>query len=319
MRRAHGLRGPLQAALYPSLRVLHGLLGGLVILRLVLAYAAVYVLWGSTYLPIRVAVRAGTPLSMAALRFTIAGLLLLALGRLRGDAWPARAHLKGVLVLAALLFLGGYGVLFWAEQRIASGAAAVLVATTPLWLVLMESFLGRATLRDPRVVIGIAAGFAGVVTLLSGGVRPEGAGDVVAGGAVVLGSISWCVGTLLMRGLDLPASKVVSSGAQMLAGGVLLAACAALTGERVRAEDLTPGVLLALAWLVLAGSVVAYLAYVWLVAHEPVARVATYAYVNPVVALLLGWWLGEERLTASAALGGALVVAGVAATLTARR
>lgn len=292
--------------------------------RVALAYAAIWILWGSTYLPIRVVVRAGTPLGAASARFLLAGILLVTLALLRAHAPPTREQARSTAVLAFLFFLCGYGPLFWAEQRIASGPAALLVAATPVWILLMDaatSVKARAALFDARTVLGVLAGLAGVVVLIPGGITPDGRSDIAPAVAILLGSLTWSAGTLLMRRLALPASAIWSSGLQMLIGGGMLAVAAAATGEwrAFSPEAVTVPVLLALLWLVVAGSVVAFLAYVWLIAREPVSRVATYAYVNPLVALLLGWALGEERITASVAVGAALVVAGVAMTLRGKR
>jgi drug/metabolite transporter (DMT)-like permease len=268
-----------------------------------------------------VAVRGGTPLLVASIRFVAAGLVVMALGRLRGHPLPRREHVRGIAILALLMFLLAYGPLFWAEQRMASGTAAVLVATMPFWLVLLEAGLGHASLRDPRLVAGLLTGFLGAALLLSGGPQVEG-GDTVAGAAAItMGCVAWALGTVLMRRLVLPPSREMAAGAEMLVGGLMLGVAAALAGEggRVTPDLWSPAVLLSLFWLVTAGSVVAFLAYVWLVEREPLARVSTYAYVNPVVALAVGWWLGEERITLSVLAGGALVVAGVAAILTAKK
>ena len=278
------------------------------------ALGVVYVVWGSTYLAIRVVVLAGLPplLSMGA-RFVVAAALLAALLSMRGG--PARLllprrELAASAVVGLLLLLGGNGLVAVAEQRVPSALAALLVSTTPLWLVLMRTALGDL----PRLLtwVGTAVGFAGVLVLA----RPGGHVEEVTWGAtllIVLATSLWATGSMASSRLPMPADPWVSIVWQMAAGGVGQLLAGSLLGEwaDVDLTDVDTSGVVAWAYLVVFGSLVAYTAYYWLLRHAPISLVATYAYVNPVVAVLLGWLILDEAVTAAVAVGGALAVLGV--------
>lgn len=281
---------------------------------LVLAFAAIYVIWGSTYLAIRFAIDSIPPFTMAGIRFLVAGTLLLAWARLRGVPGPTRRESRAAALVGALLLLGGNGAVVWAEQWVPSGLTAVLVATVPLWMVLVD-WLWTGAARPPAGAwAGIAGGLAGVWILVGDGTVQALEGPVLAGGLVVIGgALSWAFGSILSRELPLPASPRMSTALQMLWGGLFLSVAGALVGEWSRWSPgaTTARSVAALAYLIVFGGVIAYGAYVWLLRVAPAGRVATYAYVNPVVALLLGWALADEPLTPRTWTGAAVILGSV--------
>jgi len=279
-----------------------------------LAFAAIYFLWGSTFLAIRVGVREVPPFLLAAMRFVIAGLALYAWTMLKGERAPRPREWISAFLLAVLIFVLDYGLLFWAEQRVPSGVAAVMMATIPVFMVLCEIiFLGTQKLTA-RLALALVIGLGGVAVLMSpsldlGGAPIDRAGAV----ALLISSISWAISSALTRKLPLPPSKVLNSGAQMLAGGILLAITAAGLGE-FRGFDprrVSLGAWLALAYLIVAGSIIAFTAYVWLIHHESPTKVGTYAYVNPVVAVLVGYFFGGEVVGRRTVAGTVLVLISV--------
>ena len=282
------------------------------------ALGLVYVLWGSTYLGIRYAVDSLPPLLSASTRFALAGLLLasyLLLRRGRRALVATRRQYANAAVVGLLLLLGGNGGVTLAEDRgLPSGLAALLVAAVPLWVVLL-----RMLDRDrPAVLtlVGVAIGFVGVAVLLRPGARPE---DVSAGAAVVVlgSSLLWSVGSYLATRLELPSEPLVASVTEMAAGAAGLVLVGLLTGERLDVGAVQLSSVLALAYLVVFGSIVAFSAYSWLLGVAPVSKVSTYAYVNPVVAVLLGALLVGEDVTGTAVVGGAMTVVAVAVVVSA--
>ncbi|MFT4112695.1 EamA family transporter [Silvibacterium sp.] len=295
--------------------------------RRLLAYAAIYFLWGGSFLGIREVVAVLPPFFAAAFRFFSAGTLLLVFAlltsrkeRASGPFSLSGREWRNVALLGLVLFVGDYACLFWAEQRIASGIASVIAATIPVWIFAGEVFILRTQRLAAWPMVGIALGFAGVVALTWDSVRGRSLGSFAGVLVALLGCLCWSAGTLLSRRLRLPASRVVNAGWQMAIGGAMLFALSAATGEW---GHLPHGVSLravvAMAYLIGAASIVAFTAYVWLLGHEPMGRVASYAYVNPVVALGLGAALAGERLSAVEMAGSALVVMGVFATLRGKR
>ena len=286
--------------------------------KTLLAFGIVYFVWGSTFLAIRVGVHEMPPLIMAALRFGAAGLALFGWTRMRGEKPPMGRQWIGVLVLAALMFTCDYGLLFWAETRVPSGVAAVLLATIPAFIAISEALLLRTRRFTVALAVSLLIGLAGVAILMIKSVGLK--GEPVSGlgaAALMVAALSWSIATVLTRKLPLPESKTVSSGAQMLFGGVFLAIAASAFGEvpRFHPTAVSVGAWGALAYLVVFGSIVGYTAYLWLLHHESPTRVGTYAYVNPVVAVALGHWLGGEELSARTLLGTALVLVSVVAIM----
>jgi drug/metabolite transporter (DMT)-like permease len=290
--------------------------------RLLAAFAAVYIIWGSTYLAIRFAVETLPPLLMAGARFMIAGAILLLWARFRqGAAAPSRRDWITGLVSGALLLLGGNGAVVWAEQRVPSGIAALLVAIVPLWMVLLDWL--RAGGRRPAalVFVGLGLGLLGL-GLLVGPDALTGTGDIDSVGAVVLllGSLSWAAGSVYTQRAPKPSSANNGSGAQMFAGGVCLLVVALLGGEAGRLDlaHASARSLLGFLYLVTFGSLIGFTAYVYLLAHTTAAKAATYAYVNPVVAVLLGWAFANEPVTSRTLVAAAVILAGVAIITVAR-
>lgn len=283
-------------------------------LRLAAAFAAIYVVWGSTYLGIHVAIETIPPLTMSAARFGIAGALLYAWARRAGAPPPSAVHWRSAASVGLLLLLGGNGGISWAQQRVASGPASLLVATVPLWLLLLERFLEGARIA-PGAAAGIALGFAGVALLLGPAALLGDAAVAPSDAAVILAaSIAWAAGSLRSRRVPLPSSRALATAMEMLTGAGFLLLGGLLAGEGARldlsAVSLRSAV--ALAYLTIFGSLVGFSAYVWLLDVAPAARVATYAYVNPVVAVALARLFEGATLTPRILAAAATVVAGVA-------
>ena len=289
--------------------------------KTLLAFAIIYFVWGSTFLAIRIGVREVPPFLLAAMRFLVAGLVLYGWMVARGERSPSLLQWMSVLVLALLIFVFDYGLLFWAEQRIPSGVAAVMLATIPVFMALSEIvFLGTQKLTA-RLAFALLVGIGGVAVLMSHSLNLGGAPIDTAGAlALIVAAISWSIASALTRKLPLPPSKVMSSGAQMLAGGVLLGlASAALREFRgFHPYTVSRGAWLSLLYLIIAGSIIAFTAYVWLIHHESPTKVGTYAYVNPVVAVLLGYFLAGEKLDLRTILGTLLVLVSVVVITTTR-
>jgi drug/metabolite transporter (DMT)-like permease len=282
--------------------------------KTLLAFAIIYFVWGSTFLAIRIGVHEVPPLLLAGVRFFTAGIVLYVWTRATGTASPTRREWAAVTLLAALIFLVDYGLVFWAEQRVPSGITAVMLATIPVFTALAEILILRTQRLTMRMGIALVVGLAGVAVLVS---RSVGFGDapIARSGAIalVVGAISWSLASVLSRKLRLPESKVMSSGAQMLVGGILLLLAAAIFGEfrGFHVWEVSARAWLALAYLIVAGSIIAFTAYVWLIHHESPTKVGTYAYVNPVIAVLLGYFLGGEALGTRTVLGTLLVLVSV--------
>jgi drug/metabolite transporter (DMT)-like permease len=278
------------------------------------AFAALYLVWGSTYLAMRVAVETMPPLLMAGARFTIAGVLLYAFMRLRGAARPEPLHWRNAAVSGVFLLLGGNGLIVVAEQLMHSGLAALLVAIVPLWFALLEWLRGNPpTVKN---VIGVAVGLAGVGLLVSGnGAETEPGVAQWPGIVMVLAAgILWAWGSLFMKHNARPASPRLGVAMQMITGGVALLTAGGLAGELpdVRWAHFSSRSWVAFAWLIGAGAWIGFSAYIWLLQVSTPARVATYAYVNPVIAVFLGWLLLSEPVTAQTFVAAVVIIAGVA-------
>jgi drug/metabolite transporter (DMT)-like permease len=282
--------------------------------KVALAFATVYVLWGSTYIAIKKAIETLPPFTMGAVRFLVAGGLLYAWGRARGASAPKPLELRGALIVGGLLFLGGNGAVMWASQWVPSGLVALLVAVVPLWMVLVHWFWGGGRRPDALLTFGIGWGLLGV-GLLVGSDQISGASPkaLLGGLGVLLGSLGWALGSVLQRRLPMPASSQLSTAAQMISGGVWLFAAALAKGE-LRTFDpsqVSATSLIAFFYLMIFGSIVAFSAYTWLLRVSTPARVSTYAYVNPVVALVLGWLIAGERLSMRTAAAAVVILSAV--------
>jgi drug/metabolite transporter (DMT)-like permease len=284
---------------------------------LIVTFAAVYLVWGSTYLAVKYAIATLPPLLMAGSRFLLAGLVMSAIGRASADYEPpTSAQWRTSFVVGALLLVGGNGGVVLAERYIPSSLAALLVAVEPFWIVLLSWLWLRQPRPSGKVLLGLLLGFGGVYLLVG---QQLGAGSG-AGRAQLLGAaavFSWAAGSVYGLRAPTPRSAVLAAGMQMLAGGALLLLLGTLTGEwqGFRLGQVSRASWLGFGYLVVFGSLVAFTAYSWLMKNAPAARVATYAYVNPVVAVLLGWVILGESLTAQM-LAGAVVIIGSVVLIT---
>lgn len=282
--------------------------------RVWLALSTVYVVWGSTFVALAIVVRDLPPFLAMALRHLVAGAILLAIALPRGDRRSdpvGRRQIVAGFVFGGLLFVAGHGALAWAQRTVPAGVAALLVGSIPIWMALFDRVAFGRRLA-PVGYGGIALGFVGLAFLFD----PFGGGSVdrVAALAIVLGAMTWAAGSLYSRSAPLPKRPLVSAGLGSLCGGLMLAGVAAVGGEIGEAEWTTDA-LLALGYLVVAGSLVGFTSYVWLLRSAPTSVVSTYAYVNPIVAVLLGWALLDESITVQMAVAGAAVLVSVAMIL----
>lgn len=284
-------------------------------LGIALALLTVYLVWGATYLGIQWAIETMPPLLMGGARWLIAGAVLYTVTRWRSGERPTLANWRAASVVGALLIVGGNGAVNLAEQYIPSGLTALIIASVPLWIVVFEWARGGPRPRWP-VALGVAVGLAGVALLvgptsLGGAVHPVGAA------LVVFATISWAFGSLWSRTAPLPRDHLLGASMQMLAGGALMTVLGLARGEAAAVDlaGISTRSLLAFAFLVVFGSIVAYSAYVWLLQVAPAPKVATYAFVNPVVAVALGWALNSERVTAGTVVAGAFILVAVAILL----
>jgi drug/metabolite transporter (DMT)-like permease len=285
------------------------------------ALAIVYTVWGSTYLAIAVAIETLPPMLMASVRFLIAGGLLYAWSVRRGDTEgdrPGFRQWRAATIVGTLLFLGGNGGVVWAEQRVPSGIAALIVASVPLWMALFAFTALKE--RLPKIAVaGLVVGFAGTALLI----RPSGSDHIDLLGAMVLvgASASWAIGTLYAGRAPLPSRGSVSAGMQLLAGGVVLGLVGIAGGElgRIELGDISRSSAFAFFYLIFFGSIAAFSCYAWLLRVAPTSVVSTYAYVNPTVAVALGWAFLDERVEPLTFVAGAVIVAAVAMIVTARR
>lgn len=291
-------------------------------IRIVLAFAAIYIIWGSTYLAIRFAVETLPPFLMLATRFGVAGLLLYGWLRFRGMPRPPAVEWAGSAAVGGLLLVGGTGAVAWAEQWIPSGLAALIVTIVPVWMVLLDWLRPDGRRPTPPVVAGLLLGFCGVALLI--GPVELGGGDrmqYLGAGAVLFGTISWATGSVLGSGFPHPAAPRMAAALQMSMGGLLLLVLGSVAGEwgRLDPAGISPRSILSLAYLIVFGSIIAFAAYVYLLKVSTPARVGSYAYVNPVVAVFLGWALADEPVTVRTLAAAAVIITGVILIVTRRQ
>ena len=275
------------------------------------AYAATWIIWGSTYLAIRVAVQSVPPFLLAGVRSVVAGSILVGWALARGDARPGRAQVIAGVVTGAMFFLIGHGGLFWAEQRVASGPAALMIATEHLWLLLAGAALGTVAVAG-RAWAGVAVGLSGVALLTLGGTARGGV-DRLGAAVLLVASLAWSLGTLYYTGPRKPKSQAFAAGIPLVGGGVLLLAASVAAGEpwRFSLAQVEPRAVVGLLYLITFGSVVAFTAYNWLVEREGPGRALSFTYVNPLVAVLLGTLLLDEPLTSRIMVAAAAIVGAV--------
>jgi drug/metabolite transporter (DMT)-like permease len=279
------------------------------------AMIAVYIVWGSTYLAIRFAVQTMPPFLMAATRFLLAGGLLFAVRRLAGDPIPRKFEVKSAAIVGLFLLLGGNGAVVWAEQTVPSGLAALMVSSSPLWMILLDAVLPGGSRPSLRAVLGILLGFGGVVLLL----WPDKSGGLLAldpwgSAALIFATLAWSFGSIISRYLRLPSSPMMGTAVEMLAGGAGLLIIGAVTGEfgRLQLASISTPSLLGLGYLVIFGALVGFTAYTWLLRVAPTSLVSTYAYVNPLVALVVGTLIGKEAFSVRMLIAAGVIIGSVA-------
>jgi drug/metabolite transporter (DMT)-like permease len=281
--------------------------------RIILAFLTVYLVWGSTYFAIRVAVHSMPPFFMAGARFLLAGGGLLLVARWNGISRPTWEETYQAAIVGILLFVGGNGLVCWSEQTVASGLTALIIAASPLWMVCLGFlFFGQ---RPPRgwVLVGFLVGILGVIILLKpdpSGTQPGMFWGIVG---LVMACGFWAFGSLRSQQVQLPKSSIMSSAVEMLAGGLVLIPLGFAVGEwgQFNPQQITAEAYVSFAYLVILGSMVTLTAYSWLLTVCDAATVSTYAYVNPVVAVVLGTWLGDEPFSVSMAIGACLIILSV--------
>jgi drug/metabolite transporter (DMT)-like permease len=277
--------------------------------RVLLAFAAIYFLWGATFLAIRIAVLQIPPFFTAGLRFFVAGASLYVFMRLRGQPGPTVAQWRSIAVTALCMFVATYGALFWAEQYVPSGVTSVIEATLPLTTIVFEVFIFRQQPFRWRMLASVVLGFCGVAWLLIRNDQQPLA--VLPCLAILAGGVAWSLGAVLTRSMPRPQSLPLSAGAQMMLGGAVLLALSQITGELQPFPRISLHAALALLYLIVGGSLLGFTAYAWLLARMPATRVASHAYVNPLVAVALGYFVAGEVFTTRMALAAVLVVASV--------
>ncbi len=292
------------------------------LLPLVAAFAAVYVIWGSTYLAIRFALESLPPFVMAALRFLMAGGAMLVWAKATGAPWPRRIEWRSAALIGVGMLCMSHGGVVFAETRIPSGLAAVLIGITPIYVTVLEWAFITKQRPHGGTILGLLVGLAGVAWLIGpSSILPGEPLDLVGTVAILIGAMGWASGSLYARQAPLPQSAAMGTAMEMLAGGAGLALMAAATHQwpAFHPATVTTRAWLSLAYLIVFGSLVAFTAYIWLLKHVSPARASTYAYINPVVAVLLGWSLGGEQLTTRHWIASALVIAAVVLITTSAR
>ena len=284
--------------------------------RILIAFAAVYVIWGSTYLAIRFAIETLPPFLMVGTRFLAAGGLMYLWLRARGVAAPRAVHWRSAAIIGILMPVLGTGVVVWAEERVPSGIAALLVAIVPLWMVVLQWWRPGGKRPSWWVIAGVALGLAGLWLLVDPGGDGK-QGNVFVEGVLLLAALSWATGSLYSKRAPHPASRVLGTAMEMIVAGAVLLTAGVLTGE---ASHFAMGATSAKSWLsllylVTCGSIIAYTAYVWLLGAVSATLVSTYAFVNPVVAVFLGWAFASEPLNARM-VGAAAIIVGAVALIT---
>jgi drug/metabolite transporter (DMT)-like permease len=295
------------------------------------AFAAIYLIWGSTYLAIKYAIATVPPFLMTGARFVVAGGALYAwslfAAKRGGNVAPTprgltRRQWRDAFIVGALLIVGGTSLVGWAELSVASGVTSLVLATTPLWMVLLESGMEHRRLPSPRVLAGVGVGLLGLAILIWPSVLAPGSGfDLLGIAGLVVAALAWSAGAMYSRRASLPASPALASGMQMIAGAILSTVLGFALGEhrQLSLAAITPASMLAVGYLVIAGALVGFSAYLWLMRVSTPSRVATHAYVNPVVAVLLGWAMLDEPISARTVVAMAVIVVAVVLIVSAPR
>lgn len=288
-----------------------------------IALLALYIVWGSTYLGIRFAVETIPPFLHAALRFLISGVILYAWRRASGDPAPTLSNWKSTAIVGAALLLGGNGLVAWAEESVPSGIAALMISTSPFWLVLFEAMRTGGTRPAWQAILGLVVGFGGVFILIGPSeiTGAENNFDTFGVVLLLLAPLFWSMGSIYARGADMPKSTLLSTGMQMLTGAVALFIVSVIKGELTGFSFglVSTRSWLALAYLITFGSLIGFVSYGWLLHNAPVSLTSTYAYVNPVVAVFLGYLLADELLNGRILIATAIIIGSVVVINSARQ
>lgn len=280
-----------------------------------IALLALYIVWGSTYLAILFAVETIPPFLHASLRFLVSGLILYTWRRLAGDTPPTSGNWKSTAVVGTALLLGGNGLVAWAEKTVPSGIAALMISTSPFWLVLFESLRTGGTKPNWQTILGLVIGFSGVFILIGPAEITGAEGNIDPFGAMLLllAPVFWSMGSIYARGADMPKSTLLSTGMQMLMGAVALFIVSVIKGELngFSFDQVSTRSWLGLIYLITFGSLVGFVSYGWLLHNAPVSLTSTYAYVNPVVAVFLGYFFAGEALTGRILVATAIIIGSV--------
>lgn len=284
------------------------------LLMIGIALCAVYLFWGGTYLGMKVAIETMPPFIMAGIRFLVAGGVLYAVARIQDRTPPSLTEWRNAGIVGALLLLGGNGIVAWAEQRVPSSIASLLVATVPLWMIVFN-WVGSRKKPNIGVILGVTLGFVGIILLVwqAGGGNNTNGFDFIGIAALILASVSWSAGSLFSRTAKLPSSPLLSTALQMIVGGLLLIIFSFFLGDwsKLHVTQISFRSYIALGYLIVFGSIFGYTAYIWLLKHAEPALVSTYAFVNPVVAVSLGWFLADEQLGSHSLAAAIVIIAAV--------
>lgn len=278
-----------------------------------LAFAAIYLVWGSTYLAIRYAVETVPPFLMAGSRYLLAGVPMLLFLLWRGAEKPSWVHWRSGLILGAFMMLGGNGLVSWAEQTVPSSIAAVIIATLPLWMTILDRFFFHGPRLRSGTLVGLLLGFGGVALLMAPTSDELGRVNPLGGLALLFAAFLWSVGSLLSRRIELPKSGAMTVTVQMIMGGLALVFVGTLSGEWTKLDlsSISPRSAWSIVYLIVFGSIVTLSAYMWLLRERSASAVSTYAFVNPVVAVILGWFIGGEYLSQRALIAAGFIILAV--------
>lgn len=290
--------------------------------KIILSFAAIYIIWGTTYLFIRLAVETIPPFFMAATRFLVAGAFTFTFLRLKGVPMPNRVEWRSAAIIGFFLLMGGNGLVTWAEQQIPSSIAALVVATMPLWMTLFDWLIFKNTRPGKQTVLGLILGFIGIAILIGPGqILGTATFDLTSLLVLCLAPILWSLGSLYSRQATLPDNIFMSTAMEMLVGGAVLLVAGLITGEAAALDlaAISTRSLISLVYLTIFGSIIALTAYVWLLQNVPPTRVATYTYVNPVIAVFLGWAVLNETLNSQTMIAVIIIVTAVILITTQRQ
>lgn len=287
--------------------------------QLISAFAAVYIIWGSTYLAIRYAIISFPPFLMAGIRFLISSVIIYSIARFFSKEKIKAAHWKDAFIVGGALLLGGNGGVVWAEQVVPSGLTALIVATVPIWIVLFDWLHPHGAKPTLKIILGLVFGFIGLLIMITLGSILSGSHvNLYGAGALLLATCSWAWGSVYSRKANFPKSKLLTVALEMFAGGLLLVITDSFFGEwnKLNLYTLTPHSITAFIYLIAVGSVVGFTAYIWLLEAAGPAKASTYAYVNPVIAVVLGWLIAGEELSGRIIVSALFIILGVVFIIT---